>query len=131
MSPDRLHRDPPKPVSTELPALPVPEIIDGRLAYPSVFLYEWRVEGMTFRSPLPPPRMPREAFLAMIEGTARVNRPRMPAPGYEPTWPYRVVPKPGMLAVFDALVRTGVLRDPQHTGRARAELEPTLPMVRP
>jgi hypothetical protein len=118
-----LHpRAPARVETTTLP--PMPEAVavkPGRIAWPSVFVYEFTVEGATYRSPLPPPRMPIEAYeiACRADPLGRLST----RPGAAPTWPYRIVVRPGQLAVYDALVRSGALRDPAHTGRAHAEFE--------
>jgi hypothetical protein len=124
-----LHRAPPPVETTEFPAMPTPvEVQPGGIGWPQVFLYEFTVEGATYRSPLPPPRMPLEAY--EIACRADLLGLMSKRPGAAPTWPYRIVVRPGQLAVYDAMTRAGMLRDPAHTGSAPQDMEaPALPVL--
>ena len=86
------RRKPAAVESTVPPVIPDPVAIGptGRIGWPGVVVYVTAINGATVRSPVPPPA-----------GIA-----------------YRCVPaRPGVLAQFDALSRSGALRDPRHTGR--------------
>jgi hypothetical protein len=109
-----LHRDPPRPTSTEPVAVPAGEIIDGRACWPSVVMYHWYGQGETagyVAKPYPPiEREPLAVTLARPEASLGMSamQPR--------TQPYRVVVQPGKQAEYEALVRSGRLSDPRHTG---------------
>ena len=105
--------------TTTLPSLPDPvEIRPGRVGWPDVFLYEWLANGHLYRMALPPPFMPRDVQLAVFVAE-RSTGDRMPHPDVQPrSWPYSLIVRPGQLAVFEALSRSGALRDVRHTGAA-------------
>ncbi len=106
---ETIHRPPPA-VTSEPVELPPAErvIVDGkpRFVWPSVFRYRWTPEGgQTWETAYPPPPF---ASPKRMESGVDAIRP-----------PYEIIVfRP---ASYEALLKSGVLQDPQHWGEERAD----------
>lgn len=116
-----LHRPPPQPESTVPVEPPAPHVdAAGRWSWPDLLHYE--IEGPPGSdtigiSPLPP-HEPESREDTIARAKARL----MLTGGQARTAPYRMAIHGGRLAQVDALARSGMLRDPRHTGVARDEV---------
>jgi hypothetical protein len=108
----------------DLTAPPAPvEVAPGRIGWPDVFVYAGRAANVRWVSPLPPPVMPYE-FQLRLSWLERFTGGATPHPGVQPrSFAYTIEIRPGRLAEFERLFRSGALCDPRHTGVERSVVE--------